>query len=270
MVQWGNNHNTQDNQGVLRMGMFNPANRKLKKLYKVPELGRWLSNKRKVFSFDLLSGHSCPFAKDCFSKVVKVDGRSKIQDGKDTLFRCFSASQEVMFPNVYNSRNDRFQELRTLTQDQLYNLILENHPVNMGICRIHVSGDFFNPKYFHAWLNIAESNPDILYYAYTKSLPYWVDCLDNIPKNFILTASFGGRCDHLIDEYGLRFSKVVNYVWQAEELALDIDFDDSHASIPEWRFISFALHIHGPQPAGTEGAKAVQEMRKNKTNVAYG
>lgn len=252
------------------MGMFSAANTKLKKLYKVPELERWLSNKRKVYSVDLLSGYSCPFAKDCLSKVIKVDGRSKIQDGKDALFRCFSASQEVMFPNTYNSRNDRFQDFRKLNQQEMYDTILENQPKNLGICRIHVAGDFFNPKYFWAWMDVAASNPDRLYYAYTKSLPYWVNNITDIPENLILTASFGGRCDHMIAEHDLRFSKVINYVWEAEEYGLEIDFDDSHASIPEEKHTSFLLHIHGTQPSGSEGAKAVQEMRKNKTNVAYG
>jgi len=101
-------------------------------------------------------------------------------------------------------------------------------------------------------------------------LPYWVNALSDIPENLILTASFGGRCDHMIPEYNLRFSKVINYVWEAEEYGLEIDFDDSHASIPEEKLTNFLLHIHGPQPSGTKGAKAVQEMRKNKTNVAYG
>jgi hypothetical protein len=121
-------------------------------------------------------------------------------------------------------------------------------------------------------MDVAASNPDRLYYAYTKSLPYWVNALGDIPENLILTASFGGRCDPMIAEHDLRFAKVVNYVWEAElsELGLEIDFDDSHACIPEEKHTSFFLHIHGPQPSGSEGAKAVQEMRKNKTNVAYG
>ena len=49
-----------------------------------------------VYSFDLLSGVTCPFAQDCHSRVVvRADGSRSIQDGKRTLFRCFSASQEV-------------------------------------------------------------------------------------------------------------------------------------------------------------------------------
>ena len=51
-------------------------------------------------------------------------------------------------------------------------------PANLGICRIHVAGDFFNQKYFRAWQYVAEWNPDRLFYAYTKSLNYWLDDLE--------------------------------------------------------------------------------------------
>ena len=41
---------------------FSPANAKIEALKEVPELSKYLENKRKVYSFDLLSGYSCPFA----------------------------------------------------------------------------------------------------------------------------------------------------------------------------------------------------------------
>ena len=63
------------------MVKFSTANAKLKALYDVPELQRWLENRRKVYSFDLLSGWSCPYAKDCLSKVVQLDVGRKIKDG---------------------------------------------------------------------------------------------------------------------------------------------------------------------------------------------
>jgi hypothetical protein len=39
---------------------------------------------------------------------------------------------------------------------------------------------------------------------------------------------------------------------------LDIDHDDSHAALPG---PSFALLIHGIQPAGSEAGKAVRALR---------
>ena len=54
------------------MVKFSNANTKLKRLYQIPELGKFLV-KRKIYSFDLLSGHSCPFASKCLSKAVVTD-----------------------------------------------------------------------------------------------------------------------------------------------------------------------------------------------------
>ena len=58
-------------------------------------IAKHLDGGRKVYSLDLLSGYSCPFAEQCLSKAVEVDGKRTIKDGPKTEFRCFSASQEV-------------------------------------------------------------------------------------------------------------------------------------------------------------------------------
>ena len=93
---------------------FSKANAKLEALYDVPELQEHLEGKRKVYSFDLISGWSCPQAKDCLSKVVQIGESRKIKDGKDCQFRCFTASQEALFPDTYNKRKRNFDGLRFL------------------------------------------------------------------------------------------------------------------------------------------------------------
>ena len=52
---------------------FSKANAKLESLHDVPELDRWLLDGRKVYSLDLLSGWSCPFASACLSKVHETE-----------------------------------------------------------------------------------------------------------------------------------------------------------------------------------------------------
>ncbi|MEL0098751.1 MAG: hypothetical protein VW907_04275 [Opitutae bacterium] len=252
------------------MVKFSTANAKLKKLYDVPELQRWLQDRRKVYSFDLLSGWSCPQAKDCLSKVVQIGQSRKIKDGKDCQFRCFSASQEVVFPSTYNKRKANFDALKSLqTTYGMAKIISEAMPKNLGICRIHVAGDFFNEKYFRAWRLVAEWHPDRLFYAYTKSLQFWLDNRELIPDNFVLTASRGGRQDHLIDQHNLRESKVVFSEAEAYELGYEIDHTDEHAAIPEIRDESFALLIHGVQPKGSEAAAAIKELKKEKVKFSY-
>ena len=249
---------------------FSKANAKLDQLHSVAELQYWLQNNRKVHSFDLISGWSCPQAEACLSKVHQINGKRKIKDGKKCEFRCFSASQEALFPNVYNKRMENFIDLKSMGSSyDMACAIADVMPANLGICRIHVAGDFFNQKYFRAWQYIAEWYSDRLFYAYTKSLNFWLDDLEHLPKNLVLTASRGGRLDHKIDEHNLREAVVVYSQKQADDLGLVIDHDDSHAAIPSQRNNSFALLIHGTQPKGSKASEAIRELKKNKVKFSY-
>ena len=113
---------------------------------------------------------------------------------------------------------------------------------NINKFRIHESGDFYNPLYLEAWLNVAKFNKDIKFYCYSKSLEYFLKVL--LPNNFYLTASYGGRYDYLIDNgYFTRYSKVVFSENEAKRLGLKIDIDDSLCFGDE----PFALLLHGLQ-----------------------
>jgi len=125
--------------------------------------------------------------------------------------------------------------------------------------RIHVSGDFFNQNYFDAWIEVAKRYPTRLFYAYTKALPFWVKRIHNIPQNLVLTASYGGTHDFLIKKHNLRSATVVESVEEAKKLRLKIDHDDSLAME---KGKSFALLVHGSQPAGTTWAKAWHRLKK--------
>jgi len=257
---------------------FSKANAKTQALANDPELADYLTDKRKIYSLDLLSGYSCPYAEKCLSKaVVQDNGKRKIKDGKHTEFRCFSASQEVQYTNVYNSRKHNFDLLRKANHEEMVKLINGSLPSNAGIVRIHVAGDFFSLPYMHAWYTVAMLNPSVLFYAYTKSLRFWVGGINELPilHNFVLTASYGGRDDHMIDEFNLRSTKVVFSEAEAEELGLAIDHDDSHAAKPSLRDQDFALLIHGTQPAGSTAAVALKALkgkgsysRKKKESIA--
>jgi len=248
---------------------FSKANAKIQALSKVPAIAQFLTGKRKVYSLDLLSGYSCPHAKECLSKVVVIDNKKHIQDGPLTQFRCFSASQEVIYTPVYNMRKHNFEELRTLSYIDMFKLISESMPHNLGICRIHVAGDFFNQNYFDAWLNIAQQNPSKLFYAYTKSLLFWLRRKADIPSNFVLTASYGGKLDSIITEDNLRYAKIVYSEAEAISDNLAIDHTDEHAANPETSQQSFALMIHGIQPKGSLSSKAISVLKRNGVKYSY-
>jgi hypothetical protein len=241
--------------------IFGKANAKLRKLEKL--FGR-------VFTFSVLSGHTCPYAKDCHSKAVEIAIagliKRKIWDSVHTLFRCFSASQEVQYNGVYDSRKSNMAIIEVAAKSAYCAalIILRWIPKLAKVIRIHVGGDFKTQAYFDAWIKVAQSRPDVLFYAYTKSLPFWVkrlDVLESVP-NLVLTASRGGHRDDLISKHNLREAVVVYSEAEAEALGLEIDHDDSHAADPARRHENFALLLHGSQPAGSDASKALQVLKR--------
>jgi hypothetical protein len=234
---------------------YAPANAKLARL--AARLGV------EVYSFDMLSGVTCPGAKDCKSWAeVQDDGSRRIADGKHTVFRCFSASQEALFPNVFKARKANMEAALSLAADspmKCASALVAALPDRAAVIRIHVAGDFKLLNYFDAWLEVCERRPDMRFYAYTKMLSFWQKRRDILPANLALTASRGGRFDHLIDSEGFRESVVVYSEAKAKRLRLAIDHDDHHAYSLTGG--SFALLIHGTQPKGSEAGKAVRALR---------
>lgn len=213
-----------------------------------------------VYTFSIPAGHTCPFANECFSRADKATG--KIKDGPETRFRCFAASMEARMPSIRKSRWANLDALRNagLTNpDSMRDLILASIPRKARKVRIHVAGDFFNPDYLRAWIMAAKARPDILFYAYTKSVPFILAERGNIPHNLVITASIGGKADRLINGSGLQSARVVYSEQEASFLGLPIDHDDTHA---QRNGGSFALLIHGTQPAGSKAAKALADLNK--------
>lgn len=222
-----------------------------------------------ITTFSLPAGHSCKFAKDCRSCCIKnprkrhdIGDRRKwiIQDGPHVKFRCFAAIDEALRPAVRNGRWHNFNLLKecSKTVDQMANLIQSSLPKSKYV-RMHISGDFFSQNYFDAWLLVAKRNPHVLFYGYTKALPYWIRRLKSIPKNVRLTASKGGTHDHLIEKYNLRYCVVVKSPEEAKKLGLKIDHDDSLAYS---KGPSYSLLLHGTQPKETDYAKAWTNLKK--------
>lgn len=87
------------------------------------------------------------------------------------------------------------------------------------------------------WLSIAKENPHIEMWAYTKSLKYWIKRINEIPYNLILTASYGGKDDALINEYDLK-NVVVYKSINDVPINRPIDNNDDYARTPK---INFAL-----------------------------
>lgn len=214
-----------------------------------------------IFTISLPAGYACPGAQNCKSQCVQTSEGYRIKDGPKCEFRCFAAIDEVLKPNVRESRWHNFNLLKGKTVAEMVDLIEASLPtVNWRyIIRLHVSGDFFSQDYFDAWLQVAVNHPQTIIYTYTKSLPYWIARKGVLPSNMRLVASRGGRWDNLIEANGLRSARVVYSEAEAASLGLPIDHDDSHA----YDFAGdFALLLHGTQPKGSKAAEAWSALKK--------
>ena len=170
-----------------------------------------------VYEWNLPAGHSCPFAKDCKIKVDRITGKFETI-GK--VYRCYAASAE-RFPGV---RESRWKNFEYVTKHRSLEI-----PKDATHIRVHSSGDFFSQWYFDMWMDIARENPDVKFWAFTKSIRFWVNRLGTIPDNFTLQASYGSMDDKLIDKHNLKFAKVFTDKDEAIKSGLPIDYDDTLA-----------------------------------------
>lgn len=212
-----------------------------------------------IYTFSLPAGYTCPAAKLCQSFANRQSGR--ITDGKDMTFRCFAASQESTYPSVRAARWHNFDLLKGLSMSDMFKLINRCLPMDAEIVRVHVSGDYFSADYLNAWLFVARMHPDVLFYSYTKSVHF---IPANIPENFRITCSEGGKYDSLIGDR--KRAKVILDPLEADILGIDIDHDDSHAYNGD---STFALLIHGVQPKGTKASEAIRTLKANKVKYSY-
>lgn len=177
-----------------------------------------------VYEYNLPTGWSCPFAEQCLVKVDKATGK---MENRSDAYRCYAAAAE-RFPGVRNSRWSNFELAR---QGKIPPL-----PKQARHVRIHMSGDFFSQMYFDAWLQYCRDYPQVEFWAYTKSLRYWVSRLDQIPANLVLTASYGGKDDALIVKHNLKSATVVSKL-EARSSGMPIDYNDDLARIPNVSFL---------------------------------
>jgi len=218
---------------------------------------------KKTLIFDINAGITCPNANECKSYVVmNANGKTSLIDGKNSIFRCFAASQENQYPNVYKARKYNLDLiLKTLRSEngfyktyELINASIQKHITkNIKKVRIHSSGDFFSGEYLRSWLAVARLNPHLKFYCYSKSLHLFGTNI-SIPENFFLTASMGGLRDDLIHKgFFKRYAIVVNSEAEAIKKGIEhrgkpykIDKDDSLC----FQSDPFALLIHGTQKKG--------------------
>ena len=141
-------------------------------------------NKAKILNFSIpayktKSGKStCPFAGGCQKYCYAQKGN----------YTRFPIVQELMEKKYLLSKKDNFN---TLMNEE----IKKKKPTHV---RIHDSGDFYSPLYLQKWVDIANDNKDVIFYAYTKSIKFFVEGF-TVPTNLKIIFSEGSKRDDLIN-----------------------------------------------------------------------
>jgi len=178
-----------------------------------------------VYEWNLPAGVTCPFAKDCKVIVDRETGKFSYTGGN---FKCYAASAE-RFPSVRTSRWFNYEFVKAGGVPII--------PKDCENVRIHSSGDFFSQAYFDMWLNLIGEHPEINFWAFTKSINFWIYRLEKIPENLILTASYGGVFDKIIPVHNLKSARVYADI-SLVPAGMPIDTNDDYARM---KGVSFAL-----------------------------
>ena len=150
-------------------------------------------NKAKIFNFSIPAYKTkegkvtCPFADSCVKYCYAQKGN----------YTRFPVVQELMEQKYKISKTAQFiplmnEEIRKKKATHI---------------RIHDSGDFYSPTYLQKWVDIATQNNDVIFYAYTKSIKFFIDGL-KLPKNLKIIFSEGSKTDNLINTSKHRHARI--------------------------------------------------------------
>lgn len=154
--------------------------------------------------FNLPSGMSCPGKTDLCSKY------------------CYAKKADRIWKNALSSRMRNFELSRSPEFEVIMQYEITNLKGKIDTVRIHESGDFYNQQYFNKWVAIASKNPDLKFYAYTKS---WFLDLSKKPDNFIVLFSVDKTSNKNIP-FGANGVAVM-----VEDMKPDPDFDYGNAKL---------------------------------------
>jgi hypothetical protein len=148
---------------------------------------------------------------------------------------CYAKNGTYMFSNVRKAHIQKLELVLNHREEwkKMVNEELSLKKYNGKYIRIHDAGDFFSKDYALDWIDIAQNNPQCIFYAYTKEVNMFKNELkDMLPSNFITIFSFGGRQDYLIDRETDRHSDVFpNYDEMIKAGYNDIGDDDKQSAI---------------------------------------
>jgi Gene product 88 len=157
----------------------------------------------KTYNFDIPAGKTCIGADSCLSYCYAMRGFYKMPNVKNKHEQNLQATKKESFVIDFTA------ELRNIK--------------GLQAVRIHSAGDYYSLEYLNKIILIAELNPSIIFYSYTKSIPLFINKM--LPSNFKVIFSRGGKFDNMIDQYNLRSCSVVD---EYSQYGISSDQNDSN------------------------------------------
>ena len=158
-------------------------------------------NNAKIFNFSIpayktKSGKlTCPFAAACVKYCYAQKGN----------YKRFPIIADLMEKKYKITKQNNFI---TLMNEE----IIKKKATHI---RIHDSGDFYSIEYLLKWVDIATQNTNVIFYAYTKSIKFFLHKefplhLDGLllPKNLKIIFSEGSKTDDLINVNKHRHARI--------------------------------------------------------------
>ena len=180
---------------------FSAGNSKLKKTAKL--LSEFRGEKYKIFSFSLPAPDTCPYAGACSAICYAQQGHYRHKPAMRVRQHNLDLVKSFSLKALIDALNEDIGILKKSTKAKI-------------VIRLHDSGDFSSEIYVYAWLFVAMNNPDVEFYAYTKSarlLPRHM--INNEVENVTICCSFGGKDDAYIvtDLVGLLSGVIVSRIF---------------------------------------------------------
>lgn len=191
-----------------------------------------LMNRARILNFSLPAYKTqnnkmvCPFAKDCVKYCYAQKGNYRYPSVKKGLNNRYELSKKEEFVTIMNA-----------------NILLER-PTHV---RIHDSGDFYSVDYLNKWVQIAKDNKEVIFYAYTKSIPFFKTTKEMnttflLPKNLIIIFSEGSKKDNLINTDTDRHSRIFKDINEMKRQGYINASDNDLNAITDNKKVGLLLH----------------------------
>lgn len=141
---------------------------------------------------------------------------------------CYAQQGAYVWSNVAQAYEARLTLTKSPEFVSVINAEIQRRKIR--VVRVHDSGDFYSPTYARKWFEVMRLNPTVKFYAYTKMVRMFKDLAKEIPGNFTLIFSEGGKQDALINPAADRHSRVFPSLESLQSSGYaDTHFDDSVA-----------------------------------------